>query len=95
MLQCHRVSVFPLGKMATVREYFADKNVFLTGGTGFLGKVLIEKLLRCCPEIKAIYCLTRPKKGKHAQDRIRGIFADMVCVIFNFNRKTLVFRLVV
>lgn len=25
---------------------FTGKNVFVTGGTGFMGKVLIEKLLR-------------------------------------------------
>lgn len=29
-----------------VAEFFANANILVTGGTGFLGKLLIEKLLR-------------------------------------------------
>ncbi|XP_014240707.1 fatty acyl-CoA reductase 1-like [Cimex lectularius] len=53
----------------TIPEYFAGKNVLVTGGTGFMGKVLIEKLLRSCPDVNTIYVLVRPKKGKTAQER--------------------------
>ncbi|XP_052738814.1 putative fatty acyl-CoA reductase CG5065 [Bicyclus anynana] len=53
-----------------VVEYFANKSVFITGGTGFIGKVLVEKLLRCCPDVKAIYLLMRTKKGQSPQDRL-------------------------
>ena len=65
-------------QMATIREYFAGKNIFITGATGFLGKVLIEKLLRSCPEINGIYCLIRQKKGKRATDRLNDLFDDKV-----------------
>ena len=57
---------------------FAGQNVFMTGGTGFLGKVLIEKLLRSCPDVGTIYMLSRPKKGKSAQERINAIFQEQV-----------------
>ncbi|XP_011870261.1 PREDICTED: putative fatty acyl-CoA reductase CG5065 isoform X2 [Vollenhovia emeryi] len=38
--------------------------------TGFLGKVLIEKLLRSCPDIFKIYVLIRPKKDKCPASRM-------------------------
>ncbi|XP_064634535.1 fatty acyl-CoA reductase 1-like isoform X2 [Lineus longissimus] len=58
--------------MSTPRivEYYEDKTLFITGATGFIGKVLIEKLLRCCPGIRCIYLLLRPKKGKCVQERL-------------------------
>ncbi|CAH2008941.1 unnamed protein product [Acanthoscelides obtectus] len=56
-----------------VCEYFAGKHIFITGGSGFVGKVLIEKLLRSCPGIEKIYMLIRPKKGKDIQERLEAI----------------------
>ncbi len=60
------------------QEFFRDATVFLTGGTGFMGKMLIEKLLRSCPHIKHIYLLVRAKKGKSPHERIDDIFQDRV-----------------
>ncbi|GBM10580.1 Fatty acyl-CoA reductase 1 [Araneus ventricosus] len=40
-----------------ISDVFNRKTVFLTGGNGFLGKVLLEKLLRCCPGIFKIIVL--------------------------------------
>ncbi len=34
-----------------VTEYYKNKNVFITGGTGFLGIAIIDKLLRSCPDV--------------------------------------------
>jgi thioester reductase-like protein len=56
-----------------IQKYYAGKCVFITGATGFLGKVLIEKLLRCCPEINKIYILVRHKKNKSPQQRVNEI----------------------
>jgi len=61
-----------------VQEYFRDAVIFLTGGTGFMGKVLLEKLLRTCPHIKRIYLLIRSKKGKNVEERLEDIFEDRV-----------------
>ncbi|CAG9818987.1 unnamed protein product [Phaedon cochleariae] len=58
----------------TIPEIFEGKSVFITGGSGFIGKVLIEKLLRSCPGIKNIYVLVRPKKNKNIQERVRALF---------------------
>ena len=46
-----------------IPEFFAGRDVLVTGATGFMGKVLLEKLLRCCPDIRRLYILVRPKRG--------------------------------
>ncbi|XP_026313574.1 fatty acyl-CoA reductase wat-like [Hyposmocoma kahamanoa] len=55
---------------------FAGKTVFITGGTGFIGKVLVEKLLRKCPDIVQIILFIRTKKDKTPQQRLQIIFND-------------------
>lgn len=67
-----------------VQEFFRDAGVFITGGTGFMGKILIEKLLRTCPHIKQIYLLIRPKKGKNVEQRLDEIFDDRVNMNINY-----------
>ncbi|XP_033223503.1 putative fatty acyl-CoA reductase CG5065 [Belonocnema kinseyi] len=57
-----------------VAEVFKGRKILLTGGTGFLGKVIIEKFLRCLPDIGQIYLLIRPKKGKDPKNRLDEIF---------------------
>ncbi|CAL1284230.1 unnamed protein product [Larinioides sclopetarius] len=57
-----------------VVEFYNGKNVFLTGATGFVGAVLLEALLRCCPGIKSIYILLRSKKNVNPDIRKEQIF---------------------
>lgn len=64
----------------TIPEFFSGKTIFITGGTGFLGKVLIEKLLRDCPNVKTLYLLVRSKKNKSAKERWSAITEDPVSV---------------
>ncbi|XP_058799063.1 putative fatty acyl-CoA reductase CG8306 [Phymastichus coffea] len=61
-----------------VEEYFRNKNIFITGGTGFVGLCLIEKILRDCPDVNNIYMLIRSKKGKKPQDRLQDIVKNSV-----------------
>ncbi|XP_041970839.1 fatty acyl-CoA reductase wat-like [Aricia agestis] len=61
-----------------IQKFYKDQCVFLTGGTGFLGKVLIEKLLRSCGDLDTIYVLVRPKKGKDPQSRINDLSNDLL-----------------
>ena len=66
-----------------IAEFYRDRSVFITGGTGFLGKVLVEKLLRSSPDIKTIYLLMRPKKGHDIHDRLTQEFhKHIVTTIF-------------
>lgn len=58
------------GDYIPVSTFYQDRSVFVTGGTGFMGKVLVEKLLRSCPGIKNIYLLMRPKRGQDISARL-------------------------
>ncbi|XP_028175396.1 putative fatty acyl-CoA reductase CG8306 [Ostrinia furnacalis] len=53
-----------------VRAFYAGKNFFITGGTGFVGLCLIEKILRTIPDVGKLYLLMRPKKGKEISERL-------------------------
>lgn len=39
---------------SNVAEFYKNKNIFITGGTGFLGVALIDKLLRACPDVSSL-----------------------------------------
>lgn len=52
-----------------VEKTFTSKSVLITGATGFIGKVLVEKLLRSCKGIDKIYIIVRPKKGNGTEKR--------------------------
>jgi glycerol-3-phosphate O-acyltransferase/nucleoside-diphosphate-sugar epimerase len=53
--------------------FFPRKQLFITGSTGFLGKVVLEKLLREVPDVGKIFLLIRPcpKKGTSPSVRLR------------------------
>jgi fatty acyl-CoA reductase len=63
-----------------IAEYYKNKSVFLTGGTGFIGKVLIEKLLRSCGDLKAIYVLVRSKRGHTPKQRLTELLHCKVSI---------------
>ncbi|XP_055629552.1 fatty acyl-CoA reductase wat-like isoform X1 [Toxorhynchites rutilus septentrionalis] len=71
--------------LKTIPETFAGADVFITGGSGFMGKVLIEKLLRSCPGINQVFVLIRPKKGKTPEERIDEL---VQIPLFDVLRKT-------
>lgn len=54
-------------------DFYNNRSILITGGSGFIGKVLIEKLLRSCPDIKRIFVLIRPKYNKEPQERLNEL----------------------
>ncbi|GFU39352.1 putative fatty acyl-CoA reductase CG5065 [Nephila pilipes] len=61
-------------ELTPIQRFFFGRSVFITGATGFVGKVLVEKLLRCCPGIGMLYLLMRPKRNKTAEERLDKLF---------------------
>ncbi|KAH8258935.1 hypothetical protein KR038_009455 [Drosophila bunnanda] len=55
----------------SILEAFKDQEIFVTGASGFVGKALVEKLLRSCPTLGRIYVLMRPKKGQDIEERLQ------------------------
>ncbi|XP_065574521.1 putative fatty acyl-CoA reductase CG5065 isoform X2 [Artemia franciscana] len=56
-----------------IAGFYRNRSIFITGATGFMGKVLVEKLLRCCPGIKNVYILMRPKRGNDVRTRLEEL----------------------
>lgn len=63
-----------------IPEFYAGRSVFITGFTGYIGKVIVEKLLYSCPDINKIYVLIRTKKGQNPTDRCNQVLQSMVRV---------------
>lgn len=64
--------------MSDIQEFYKNANILITGGTGFLGKLLVEKLLRSCDGVNHIYLLMRNKNGFTANERMEKYFEDQV-----------------
>lgn len=57
-----------------IAKWYAGKSVFITGASGFMGKVLLEKLLFGCPELKNVYILIRAKRGRTPDQRVQDMW---------------------
>jgi alcohol-forming fatty acyl-CoA reductase len=67
-----------------ISDYYDNKTILITGVTGFIGKLLVTKLLYSCPNINKIYCLIRNKNGMNSMQRLNEITA---CKVFDLLRK--------
>lgn len=62
-----------------IKEFYNDKVLLITGTTGFLGKVLLEKFFRSANGFKRIYLLVRPKSGTSIMDRVKREILQSQC----------------
>lgn len=63
-----------MAELTPVQDFYKDKTVFITGASGFMGKVLLEKLLYSCVALKEIIIIIRPKRGKTPETRLEEMF---------------------
>ena len=63
-----------------ISKFYAGRSLFITGGSGFIGKQVIEKLLRSCSDIDRIYVLMRAKKEQSPRQRLQKMLSSAVCL---------------
>ncbi|KAH7644408.1 male sterility domain-containing protein [Dermatophagoides farinae] len=76
----------PTSDYLNVLQFYQDKTILITGATGFIGKVLLEKLLRV-GVIRRIYILLRSKHSKTPHERLEELLIKSPC--FQFHRQRL------
>nr|AXY94562.1 fatty acyl-CoA reductase 2 [synthetic construct] len=67
-----------LNKLNTLEEFYVGSGILLTGATGFVGKAVLEKLIRMCPRIAAIFLLFRPKTDETIEQRFKKLIDDPI-----------------
>lgn len=65
-----------------IPEFYKNRSILVTGASGLMGKVLIEKILYSCSDVKNIFMLIRPKKGKSVESRMEEMFKLPVSIIY-------------
>lgn len=75
----------PTNGQSPLQEFYKNSKILITGGTGFIGKVLAEKLLRSYLTVSTIYLLVRPKRGRNVEQRIQALLdnsvRELTCVL--------------
>ncbi|XP_001601550.5 fatty acyl-CoA reductase 1 isoform X2 [Nasonia vitripennis] len=66
-------------------KFYAGLQLFVTGASDLVGKCLLEKLLRDCPDLERIYVLVRTKKAEEFQAKCDELCDDSV---FDLLRKS-------
>uniref|UniRef100_A0A2A4JMW7 Fatty acyl-CoA reductase n=1 Tax=Heliothis virescens TaxID=7102 RepID=A0A2A4JMW7_HELVI len=61
-----------------IPEFFAGREVFITGATGFMGKVLVERLLWTCRDVSRLHLLLRHKKDVPPERRLAQLKQSQV-----------------
>lgn len=60
----------------SIYKIFDSKTVLIIGGSGFISKVWLSMLLEFIPNIKKVYVLIRPDKGKDSYTRFDEIYSS-------------------
>ncbi|XP_035789764.1 fatty acyl-CoA reductase wat-like [Anopheles albimanus] len=72
-----------------LKDFYEGKTILLTGGSGFIGKLLIEKLVKC--NVAEILLILRRKKGVEPTDRLEKLLGNEP-VFVNFAKQPELYR---
>lgn len=62
----------------SIEAFYDNTTILVTGATGFVGKGILEKLMRVCPSVAAIFILIRPKKNQTMDQRFKQLIDNPV-----------------
>jgi alcohol-forming fatty acyl-CoA reductase len=63
----------------SISERFRNKQLLVTGTTGFVGKVLLEKILYSLSSVEKVYVLIRAKEGSNLFERFKKEIISSPC----------------
>ena len=72
-----------LNKINSLEEFYGGSGILVTGATGFVGICLLEKLMRVCPRVAAIFILIRPKTNETIEQRLKKLIDDPVRIYYS------------
>lgn len=61
------------GSKLKIKEFYEGKHVLITGCSGFLGKVLLYKFIKSCPNVQRIYLLLRCGRNTQKHEKLKSI----------------------
>ena len=67
--------------MSLVQQFVSERSVLVTGFTGFLGKLLVTKILTSCPDVHTVYVLMRKGTYPSVQDRLAHVVDSKVSTV--------------
>ncbi|XP_054813878.1 fatty acyl-CoA reductase 3-like [Prosopis cineraria] len=59
-------------ELGSILHFLHDKTILIAGATGFLAKILLEKILRVQPNVKKLFLLLRAEDTKSATHRLHN-----------------------
>ncbi|KAA8550177.1 hypothetical protein F0562_001861 [Nyssa sinensis] len=59
-------------ELGSVIQFLENRTILVTGATGFLAKIFVEKILRVQPNVKKLYLLLRAADTKSATQRLHN-----------------------
>ncbi|XP_050598496.1 putative fatty acyl-CoA reductase CG5065 isoform X2 [Bombus affinis] len=81
-----------LNKIISLEEFYAGSRILVTGATGFVGICLLEKLMRVCPRVAAIFILIRPKNNETVEQRFKKLIDDPIYDVIKAKHPTALSR---
>lgn len=59
-------------ELGSIVQFLENRTILVTGATGFLAKIFVEKILRVQPNVKKLYLLLRAADSKSALQRLNA-----------------------